>query len=203
MAEVKYNELKPNSQKYKDESQNAEERPKIDKVITSPVTKPKHHGLGKVLGFFLVESPSVAAKQVLKEEIVPGIGRLIFNALSSSLEHMFGFESGSYEIDKSSYHDYSKHSRKSDPNRKSVSFNNLEEFREWTFSEDDAEAILEALNDSLDVYGDAPIALIYEACQIPPDESHYNYGWTDLKNADVIHTRKGWRLQLPKVVHIK
>lgn len=196
---MKYEKLKPNSQKYKDEM---EKRDKQEQIITTPVVKPKKTGLRKVLGFFLTESPAEAARQVLTEEIRPGIGRLIFNALSSGLEHMFGFEEGyDYSLkDRSSYRAYDKASDRD--NRKRVTRKSLEEFREWKFSKDDAENILIALEDSIDEYGDAPVAMIYEAIGEAPDPEHYNYGWSDLKNSDIVHTRGGWSIQLPRIERI-
>ena len=209
MAEVK---LEPNSKRYKDEKE--EGRPKTDALVTSQVIKPKKNGLNTVLGFFLVESPKEAVKRVIREEVRPGIGKLIFNALSAGLEHMFGYDSGraSYEsVNRNGYRDYSGYNRtrhtddlSSGRGKKKLVRSNMEEFRDWLFSKSDAEAILEALLNSADEYGDAPIAIIYEACGQVPDPVHYNYGWTSaaLDNADIMHTTNGWRLQLPRVEKI-
>ncbi len=199
MAEYK---LEPNTRKYKEEKR-SKERPKTTARIEAPVMKPKQSGFMQVFRFFFDESPKEAIHRAVREEALPGVKHLAFNAMSAVLGNMFG-EDTSYSSrpgDRPSYREYDKYGKRGSQNdsRKTVSRTGFEEFRDWTFSRHDAETIFKALEDSIMDYGDAPIAIIYEACQQVPEEAHYNYGWTDLAKADIIHTRAGWKLQLPKV----
>lgn len=63
----------------------------------------------------------------------------------------------------------------------------------------DAESILYAMCDIIDQYGVASVGDLYDLAEVTNDNHMVNkYGWTDLRDARVIHVRKGYTIDFPK-----
>ena len=68
----------------------------------------------------------------------------------------------------------------------------------------DAEAVLSSMEDVIDQYGVVSIADLFDLAEV--SNSNYamnNYGWTDLRTANVVRVRDGYILKLPRALPIK
>ena len=70
-------------------------------------------------------------------------------------------------------------------------------------SRGDAEEVLNQLNDLIDVYRIASVADLYDLVGVTPNYTDFKYGWTNLANAEVVRTRDGYKIKLPRALPIK
>lgn len=64
-------------------------------------------------------------------------------------------------------------------------------------SREEAEMVLDRLNDIIDEYDVASVADLHELTGLPTAYTDNNYGWSSLANASVRQTRDGFLLDLP------
>lgn len=66
----------------------------------------------------------------------------------------------------------------------------------------DADAVLNALDNTIRKYGIAKVSDLYDFSDIQGSYTDNNYGWTDLSYAEVVRNRDGYSLKLPKAMPI-
>jgi hypothetical protein len=64
-------------------------------------------------------------------------------------------------------------------------------------SRTEADAVIDALIHRVEQYGVATISDLYDLVGVTGSYADQNYGWTDLRSADVRQERGGWTLDLP------
>ena len=65
----------------------------------------------------------------------------------------------------------------------------------------EAEQILEVMDEYLDKYKQVSVADLYDFVGITSDNfTNNNYGWTDIRNAQIYHVRYGYKLKLPRAL---
>lgn len=66
----------------------------------------------------------------------------------------------------------------------------------------DAEHVLDQLQDIINKYGVVTIADMYDISGLPVKDIFRQYGWIDIRTADVIHCTYGYFLNMPKALPI-
>lgn len=69
-------------------------------------------------------------------------------------------------------------------------------------SRDEAETVLERLNDIIDKYQVASLADLYDLTGLPTTHVDNKWGWTDLHNVEIRQVRDGYLLDLPPVEEV-
>ena len=59
------------------------------------------------------------------------------------------------------------------------------------------------LNEIIDTYKIASVADLYDLVGLTGNYTDNRYGWTNIASADVIRTRDGYQLKLPRALPIK
>ena len=59
------------------------------------------------------------------------------------------------------------------------------------------------MGDLIETYGMASVADMYDLVGISCDYTANKYGWTNIRNAEVVRTRDGYMLKMPKALPIK
>jgi hypothetical protein len=67
----------------------------------------------------------------------------------------------------------------------------------------EAEAVLEQMLALIDSYDVVKLAEFYQMVQVTPDHTDYKWGWEELGEASVVHSRGFWYLDLPDPIIIK
>lgn len=67
----------------------------------------------------------------------------------------------------------------------------------------EAEQVLVSLNASLDQFDVVTLAEFYQLVKISPEHTDYKFGWEDLGNARIAHSRGAYYLDLPPVITLK
>lgn len=69
-------------------------------------------------------------------------------------------------------------------------------------SREDAQNVLEGLDDIISQYDQASLADLYELCGLPSEHTDNKRGWTYVKNAEIAQVRDGYLVRLPPMVDL-
>lgn len=197
-----YNNIKPNSHKYKAEQQVLAERKKVDKVITGSARVKKKSGLAKMADVFMPEDISSIKSYFWTDIVVPAVIDTLYEIGTKGLGAVFGRSdrgrksSSSYTSYRKYYDDARDHR---DRDRTGTRYN-LDDI--VLNSRADAEAVLRQMDDIIDVYGTVSVGDLFDLVDISHNYTDNKYGWKSIRNAEVIRVRDGYALRLPKAMPI-
>ena len=66
----------------------------------------------------------------------------------------------------------------------------------------EAEIVLSRMDELIDTYGIVTIADLYDLAGVTGDYTTNNYGWTNIRNAEVVRVRDGYIIKMPKAMPI-
>lgn len=183
-------------------SENSEKQ--IKKVVTGKVTEKKPSVAKKFVDTFIAEDLDNIKDFVVYDVIVPAIKDTFLSSLSMlfwgspNYRNRGGYSNGRTE--RVSYWSYGNDSRNERsnrggrPNRRGPS-----DVRDLIFeTRIDAEEVVGILEDTLDRYGKASVADLYDAAGITPEYTDHKWGWV---RGDEFHVRPvsgGYVIDLPR-----
>lgn len=211
-------DYKPNSHRFREEQskaqvKNQESRPEVQKVTTGSAKTMKKSGARKLVDIFMPERPGNIGEYLLTDLIIPSIKELIYSVGKNSLEMtLFNGNrrpSDSYRPTPSNYVSYRQYAdrdrwRNDDrDNRYSSGPKAVYEFEEvWLESRGDAEAVLGRMCELVDHYGVASVGQLYDLAGLRCNYTAYNYGWTNIRNAEIVRSGGGYLIRMPKAMPI-
>jgi len=189
------------------------ETPKKEiKSVVSGVVKTKKKGfLEKAIASFIADDVSNIKEYIVKDVLIPTIQKTIVDLVNDTTAMMFGVKSrrGSSSSDRFrgatnyvSYSDGRSHNARSSRNEGVYTIGDDLFFD----SKLDAENVLQAMFDIVETYDTVSVAELYEcAGSNTRNYTDTRYGWSikELTGADVIRTRDGYTIKLPKAICIK
>lgn len=206
------NNLPANSHRSKEikKEENVEKK-KIDKVVTGKVKTRKKTKASKFTDAFVSENSGGVMEHTVMDILVPAIKNTVLDIVWDGINIMFfgdtkpkGNRGGNNRPNSSyvSYRSYSDNSRRDD---RSYTRRSVYEFDDILLeSRGEAEDVLDSLDAIIDDYGSATVADLYELVGITGNYTDNNYGWKNLRNADIIRVHGGdYMIRFPKVVPIK
>ena len=214
MAEVNLNlkssleQLPSNSDKIKNKEEKHEEI-KLDKVVTGNVTVKKRGFFKRFKKSMVSEDAENVGGYVIQDIIIPTIKDLIFDAARGALEMiLWGNTSGRrgrkgnvpYNSlnEKSTYQYNGRTNISSREEKRSRRNYNYFVISEMVFDRrSDAEDVLYQLRMVLEEYPSVSVANFYDVLDMSAPYTAENYGWTDLKDADVRKCKGGYYLDVP------
>lgn len=192
---------KPNSHKSKTEKK------EVKKVVKGTVKTKKKGALSGLKNSIVSEDANNVGSYIVMDVIVPTIKKVIVDIVTDSIHMIFLGESsvkkGSSRGASSNYVSYRNYSddRYRDRDRSYRSTRTMYSCDDIIFdTREDAEAVLEQLDDMIATYGQATVGDFYDSVGKSFNYTDNKYGWTNLRSARVMHTRDGWILDLPRVV---
>lgn len=173
---------------------------KVQQVVTG-VTIKKKSALAKIRDMFISEDADKVGNYILLDVLVPSIKRAIVDIIKSSADMIFGTKGSTstgtkYTYGGTPYVQYSSSNKK--PETRDVSRSQYEIGNFIFNSKDDADKIIDNLNDLIEVYGMASVADLCELVGAPYEFVANKYGWKNLHDAISIRTPDGYSLRLPK-----
>ena len=198
-------DYKPNSHAYKDEknsSNKQDTKKKIDKVVTGSVRTKKKSDAHKLLDIFLPEDITSVKSYILYDILVPAVKRFVSDSVDAILYPGGDSPRKKTATSKFSYaglYRSEKERRADPPSRVKSGF----EYDEIIFeSRGDAEAILSAMQDAIDMYGTVSVADLFDLAEVSTTNYAANkYGWTDIRGAEPYRLRDGgYILKLPRAI---
>lgn len=191
-----------NSHKSKElvEEQPVEEKKKIEKVITGSVKTKKKSGMSKLFKNIVSDDARDIKTYLMGDIIVPTIKKTISDTVDMIL--FGGSKRNKSSVSRVSYRSFYDEPRTRDVRDSApaigYSYDDI-----ILSSRGDAEEVLSQLNDMIDTYSIASVADLFDLVGITGNYTDNKYGWTNLRNADVIRTRDGYMLKLPRPCPIK
>lgn len=190
-----------NSHKSKDENTKPAGEKQIKKLVTKPAKTKKKGELRKFAEEFIVDDVKNIKSYVLTDVLIPTIKDTIWDIFTNTLD-MFLFN-GSKDHRKSrkaspkiSYRDY--YDSKNDRGRK-YDVRERFDFDDLEFdSRGEADAVLTGMLETIDNYGVVTVSDMYDMADVTAPYTGNRYGWTSLRNAEVVRVRNAYIIKLPK-----
>jgi len=198
----------PNSHKYKAELEKKKAEPDVTKrehkkVISGTAKTKKSGPIGRFCKKFLNEDARDIKSYAINDVIRPYIKDAIWNIITNGLDMALYGESR-HQKKASSYISYKSYGSGSASHRSEK--RSEEKSKPSIFSYDeiiletrgDADALLEAMCDILEEYHQVRVFDMYDLVEMSCDYTTMEYGWTDLRTAEVVRVNGGYVLNLPK-----
>ena len=155
----------------------------------------------KMADTFLVEDRSKARDHIINDLLVTAVKNFIIDMITVLLKGSSSSGSSARTVDRVSYRNYD---RDYDRNRVVASTAR----RAYAYDDvvlknrGDAEMILDQMRDVIYTYGFASIADLYEFAGLKSNYTDTKYGWSDLRDADILEVRGEWLIKMPRVTPI-
>lgn len=197
------NDYKPNSNRFKEE-QKAQEK-KVEKVVSGPVTTRKKNGLQKFADEFVSEDAKNIKSYVFGEVLIPAIKKLVSDVVTDGIDMLLygGTRPGNKRsaADRVSYRNYyDRDNRSTRDTRSSYSSYSYDDI--VLSNRGEAEEVLERLDELMDTYGLVRVADLYDLVGITGNYTDNKYGWTNIRNAEIVRVRDGYMIKMPRAVSI-
>lgn len=179
-----------------------ENKKQLSKVITGTVKRKKKSELSKLKDTFISEDASSVKDYIIRDVIIPTAIDTLVSIIKNGTDIIFyGTTKKRSNLPGTKVHyastNYNSISKKSDMVRRYA--RNEYDFDDITFdSRGDAEAVLMTLDDILDTYSVVSVADYYDVAGVSATPSDDDYGWDNLKPAQVVKTREGWTIKFPR-----
>ena len=204
-----FDNYKPNSNKSRAESAaitSNESEKRATKVVTNPV-KVKKNELRKVADALVPGDVTNIKSYIFMDVLVPAFKKLVADIITNSVDMLFYGETGrsrtSTNASRVSYRSY--YDQRDDDRRYSRSTARMRSsYDDVSFkTRGEAEEVLSQMEAMLDRYKLVRVADLYDMAGITHDYTDNDYGWTNLRSADIVRTRDGWyMIRLPRAVPI-
>ncbi len=200
---------KPNSDALKEQKnrQRPEEK-KVEKVVTGVVKTKKKSKINNFMGNIISEDAKSVKSYVFGEVLIPAIKKAISDIVTDGIDIiLYGESRGRNKrstADRVSYRNYYD-DRSSRPR-----MNERQAIMAGSYSYDDiilsnrgeAEDVLARMDELMDTYGLVRVADLYDLVGITGNYTDNKYGWTNIRNADIIRVRDGYMIKMPRAVPI-
>ena len=198
-------DLPDNSKAARAERQQKPEGKRAEKVVKGTV-KVKKNEMRKLTDIFISEDVANVKSYILFDVLVPSIKKAIYDIVVNSLDmSLFGGRGGKRSTaDKVSYRDYSSSSSRRDERsdrERSASGYSYDDITLDTRAE--AETVLSRMDELMDEYGIVRVADLYDLVGVTGEYTDNHYGWTNIRNAEVVRARDGYRIKMPRPLPIR
>ena len=200
----------PNSHKYKEEQKAAAPVEKrVQKVVKDPA-KTKKNEVRKLADIFISEDVANVKNYIFMDVLVPAVKKAIYDIVTNGIDMFLyggtgkGKSSGSpgAKVSYRSYYDQ-KNSGSGYRGSENVRSNNGFEYDDIEFQHrGEAEAALQQMHDAIARYGIVTVADLYDMAGLTAPYTSQKYGWMNVNGVNVMRTRDGYVLKLPRAVPI-
>lgn len=204
-----YENLPDNSHKSRNEKKEiqAPAEKRVEKVIKG-TAKVKKNEIRKLTDVFISEDVSNVKNYILMDVIVPSIKKALYELVVGTLDMtLYGGRGGGGKrstADKVSYRDYNSVSR-----RDERTYNSNRTASGYSYDDivvdtrGEAEAVLMRLDEVMEEYECVRVADLYDLVGVTGNYTDNNYGWTNIRNAEVVRVRDGYKIKMPRAIPLK
>ena len=200
------NEYTPNSNRFKNKQKEIEREKKVEKVVTNPVTTKKKSTFSKLTNEIISEDAKNVKSYILGDVLIPAIKKAISDIVTDGIDIILYGGSGRNKTrtnaDRVSYRNYYDDPGRS---RQDTRYNSTSQYSydDIVFkTRGDAENVLARMDDMMDNYGLVRVADLYDLAGITGNYTDNKYGWTNIRNAEVVRVRDGYQIRMPRAVPI-
>lgn len=200
------NSRKTNTSRVQSEPANKVEK-RAEKVVHGKV-KTKTNNARKLTDIFISEDAANVKNYIIMDVIVPSIKKavydLIVGTLDMSLYGGHGHGGKRPTADKISFRDYNGVSRRDERSygaTRTATGYSYDDIVVETRGE--AESVLARMDEIMETYEQVRVADLYDLVGITGDYTDNKYGWTNIRNARVVRTRDGYKIEMPRAIALK
>ena len=203
----------PNSHKYKEEQkrlvEQKNEKRVTEKVITGTVKRKKKGLFDKFMDNIISEDAPSVKSYIFGDVLIPAIKKAISDIVTDGIDIILYGESkrgrGRSTADRVSYRNYYDGGSYNRPQ-----MNERRSLMAGQYSYDDiilptrgeAEDVLARMDELMDTYGLVRVADLYDLVGITGNYTDNKYGWTNITRAEIVRTRDGFMIKMPRAVPI-
>ena len=205
---------KPNSHKYKAEQKEkaaTEERKKVEKVTNGVVRVKKKSETRKFIDNFMSDQVQDIRSSIKNDYIIPAIRNTIWDVFTNTLDMiLFGGTGGgrsrrrstSEKISYRAYYDDRRADSRRYDNRREKSRSGFD-FDELVLeTRGEAQSVLNAMDNMIEEYKIISVADMYDLVGETCPYTAYKYGWTNIRNAEIVRVHDGYIIRMPKAMPI-
>lgn len=204
-----YENLPDNSRSGRNEKKEAQKQPekRAEKVIKGKA-KVKKNEMRKLTDVFISEDVGNVKNYILMDVIVPAVKKAIYDLVVGTLDmSLYGGRGGGAKrstADKVSYRDYNGVSR-----RDERTYNTNRTASGYSYDDivvdtrGEAETVLMRMDEIMEEYESVRVADLYDLVGITGQYTDNNYGWTNIRNAEVVRVRDGYKIKMPRAIPLK
>lgn len=204
-----YENLPDNSRSGRNEKKEAQKQPekRAEKVIKGKA-KVKKNEMRKLTDVFISEDVGNVKNYILMDVIVPAVKKAIYDLVVGTLDmSLYGGRGGGTKrstADKVSYRDYNGVSR-----RDERTYNTNRTASGYSYDDivvdtrGEAETVLMRMDEIMEEYESVRVADLYDLVGITGQYTDNNYGWTNIRNAEVVRVRDGYKIKMPRAIPLK
>lgn len=194
------NKIEPNSRRYREDRRQAEEdaREKQKPVVSGKLSTKQRTSFKDV---FLAEDVGSVKSYIFTDVIIPAAQNLIEDIVTNGIRYLIRGTAAPArgQSPRSSYVQYAKCSDRSSPRPSEQSTKQRFDYDSIIFEErGEAELVLQKMDEIMEEYHLVRVSDLYDLCDLPAPHTAYRYGWTDIRSAEVVRDRDGYRIKLPK-----
>lgn len=204
-------DYKPNSNRFKETQKKedpATQEKKVEKVVTGVVKTKKKSKFNQMMDGFISEDAKNVKSYVFGEVLIPAIKKAISDIVTDGIDIiLYGESRGRNKrsaADRVSYRNYY------DDRGRGSRMNERQAIMAAGYSYDDiilssrgeAEDVLARMDELMDTYGLVRVADLYDLVGITGNYTDNKYGWTNIRNADIVRVRDGYMIKMPRAVPI-
>lgn len=198
----------PNSHKYRAEQKaDAPERKKQEKIVSGTVKTKKKSSTSKLAETFISEDAANVKSYIVMDVLIPAVKNLFADIVTDGINMLlFGGSrrsSGSSSSSRVPYVSYNRFSdkrddRRSEPVARGRNGYSCDDIELETRGE--AEDVLSRMGEIIDNYdGIVSVADLYEMVGLPTKYTDFKYGWTSVRNVEIVRLRGGgYLLKFPR-----
>lgn len=190
-----------------DVPESPEKKKHVEKVVKGNVKRKKKPAAKKVGEAIIGEDVSEVKSYLLWDVLIPAVKDTIADLVKKGIDAvLFGGAYAPRNIkregsrSRASYSDYyDRNRRKDEYRRRRGNRRSLHSFDDILFEDRySAENVLECMVDITMDYGMVSVADFYELAGEEAQYTDNKYGWGELRDVEVIRSRDGWIIDLPK-----
>lgn len=199
-------DYKSNSHRSKETPQTPAERKKLDKVVSGDVKVKKKSGVHKFTDVFISEDVSNVKSYILMDVLVPAVKKAVSDIVTNGIDMiLYGGNGGPRKRNTNS--GYISYNNYSDRRRDEHSYSSTTTTRTgYSYDEisipsrGEAEEVLTRMDELMETYGMVSVADFYDLVGVSCNYTDNKYGWTNIRNAEVVRVRDGYKIKLPKAL---
>ena len=206
-----YSNLPDNSHKARAERKIAKAEPgtekRAEKIVHGKV-KTQKNSMRKLTDVFIAEDISNVKNYILSDVLIPYIKKALYDIVVDSLNMSLfgGRDSGGRRptADKISYRDYNGISRRDDRSFRDMRPSSVYSYDDIVLdTRGEAEAVLSRMDEIMEEYEMVRVADLYELVGVTGDYTDNKYGWTNIRSAEVVRVRDGYKIKMPRAIALK
>ncbi len=173
---------------------NDQDKKKINRIVTGDVKIEKKKSALKFGDVFLPKDMDGVKRYVLAELLIPEIKSLLLSIFETILNGPDGGRRSKSGEPTNYSRQYDNTQKTRDPSQSVYDFGKV-----YIQDRTEAQDVLIQMDDIINEYGKVSVSDLMDCLGKTAKWTDNKYGWTDIKNAKIVHTRYGWAIDLPKV----